>query len=70
MKTNEKIKTGRYFKIDEWPRIKHAALALALQEIQPRRECWNQEKISKILNRWKIREAFAFYSKQPEVFFN
>ena len=70
MTTNEKIKTGRHFKIDEWPRIKHAALALALQEIQPCRECWDQKKINKILNRWKIREAFAFYSRQPEDFFN
>lgn len=68
MSTTDAIKAGKHWKIDQWPRLKHAALALALQETQPRPEHRDAAKIHRIVTRWNIAGAFAFYSQHPELF--
>lgn len=64
MKTTDKIKTAKHFGLDK-SMMRCRALKLALWElekIQPRREY-----ITRILDRWKLRDAFAFYAAKPQA---
>lgn len=62
------IKAGKHFGIHRWPRLRHAALRLALAEkydvIAEHRDA---TKIARILRRFRVAEAFAFYSQWPDL---
>jgi hypothetical protein len=64
----EKIKAGRHFGIESWPKIKHSALRLAMAENQKIASCRDAKKIKLICDRFKICQAFGFYSKNKELF--
>ena len=64
MKTTDKIKAAKHFGLDK-SMMRCRALQLALWElekIQPRREY-----IVRILDRWNLRDAFAFYAAKPQA---
>jgi len=64
----EKIKAGRHFGIESWPKIKHSALRLAMAENQKIASYRDVNKIKLICDRFKIGKAFGFYSKNKELF--
>jgi hypothetical protein len=65
MKTTDKIKAARHFGLDQ-SIMRCRALKLALYEfalINPR-----MDKITRILERYRLRDAFAYYAAKPEAF--
>jgi len=65
MKTTDKIKAARHFGLDQ-SIMRCRALKLALYEfasLNPR-----MDKITRILERYRLRDAFAFYAAKPEAF--
>lgn len=64
---NTEIKAGKHFGIHRWPRLRHAALRLALAENEPIPEHRDAEKIGRIVRRFRVAEAFAFYSQRPDL---
>jgi len=65
--TTDTIKAGKHFKIDQWPRLKHAAFRLVLQEYTPRPEHRDAVKIRRITDRFKLGAPVAFYLQNPEL---
>ena len=65
---NDRIKSAKMFGIDKWPRIRLAALKLAMQESQVYPGNRDNQKIAKIRARFRIGQAFAFYSIHPNLF--
>jgi hypothetical protein len=61
------IKAGKHFGIHRWPRLRHAALRLALAESEVIPEHRDAAKIGRILRRFRVAEAFAFYSQHPDL---
>lgn len=64
MKTTDKIKAAKHFGLDK-SMMRCRALQLALWELEkisPRREY-----IVRILERWNLRDAFAFYADKPQA---
>lgn len=61
------IKAGKHFGIHRWPRLRHAALRLALAENEVIPEHLDAAKIGRILRRFRVAEAFEFYSQRPEL---
>jgi hypothetical protein len=62
------IKAGKHFGIDAWPRLKHAALRLAMAEMQASVPYRDDQKIQAICQRFRIGNALAFYASKPELF--
>ena len=65
MKTPDKIKAAKHFGLDQ-SMMRCRALKLALYEfatIHPR-----MDKITRILERYRLGDAFAFYAAKPEAF--
>jgi hypothetical protein len=65
MKTTDKIKAAKHFGLDQ-SMMRCRALKLALYEyasIHPR-----MDKITRILERYRLGDAFAFYAAKPEAF--
>jgi hypothetical protein len=67
MKTDA-IKAGKHFQIDRWPRLKYAALRLAMAEMQVSAPYRDKGKIHKLSQRFGIGSALAFYAGNPELF--
>ncbi len=65
---NEAIKAGKHFGIDRWSRLKHAALRLAMAEMQVTAPYRDAEKIKALCQRFNIGAALAFYAGKPELF--
>lgn len=64
MTQSDKIKAAKHFGLDK-SILRHRALQLALGELEkisPRREY-----ITRILDRWKLRDAFAYYAAKPQA---
>ena len=65
MKTTDKIKAAKHFGLDQ-SMMRCRALKLALYEfasIHPR-----MDKITRILERFRLGDAFAYYAAKPEAF--
>jgi len=62
-----KIEAAKHFGLHK-SRIRLSALRLALWEMQAREECRDWRKLDRILDRWRLRDAFAFYSARPDLF--
>lgn len=67
MNTLEKINAARHFGLDK-NLLRCAALRLTLGEMQKLPHARNMDKIQRTLSRFKLRDAFAFYSIRPELF--
>ncbi len=65
---NEAIKAGKHFGIDQWSKLKHAALRLAMAEMQVSAPYRDAGKIQAICQRFRIGNALAFYASKPELF--
>jgi hypothetical protein len=65
---NDSIKTGKHFRIDSWSRLKHAALRLAMAEMQVSAPYRDAEKIQAICQRFRVGTALAYYAGKPELF--
>lgn len=65
---NDRIKSAKHFGIHKWPRIKLAALKLAMQESQVYPGNRDNRKIERIKKRFGIGMAFAFYTNRPDLF--
>ena len=65
---NDAIKAGKYFGIDQWSKLKHAALRLAMAEMQVSAPYRNDEKIQAISKRFRVGTALSFYAGKPELF--
>lgn len=65
---NEKIKAAKHFQIQNFSNLKRAALRLALGEMQMLEERRDEEKLARICKRFKIGDAFAFYSQNPSLY--
>jgi hypothetical protein len=63
----EKIEAAKHFGLHK-STIRLSALRLALYEMQKREEFVNWNKLSRILEKWKLRDAFAYYNSKPEMF--
>jgi hypothetical protein len=66
MKT-PKIDAAKHFGLQD-SIIRLSALRLALWEMQKREEFIDWRKLDRILDKWRLRDAFAFYSARPEMF--
>lgn len=64
----DRIKAARYFGIDRWPRLRLAALKLALQEAVLMPGHRDTAKIKRVHRRFRTGAAFAFYTRRPELF--
>ena len=64
--SNSKIDAAKYFGLDK-SLIRLSALRLALWEMQKREEFIDWRKLDRILDKWRLRDAFAFYSARPEL---
>jgi len=64
---NDKIKAGKHFGIENWSKLKHAAFRLALLELAVPQEYLDKALIEKLSKRFKIGNAFAFYSQNKEL---
>lgn len=62
-----KIRAGKHFGIHHWTKLRHAALRLAMAESEPLPEHRDTRKIGRILRRFRVAEAFAFYSERPDL---
>jgi hypothetical protein len=65
---NDRIKSAKLFGIDRWPRIRLAALKLAMQESQVYPGNRDNRKLERIKKRFQVGQAFAFYSTRPDLF--
>jgi hypothetical protein len=62
-----KIDAAKHFGLHK-SLIRLSALRLALGEAQKREEFIDWRKLDRILDKWRLRDAFAFYSARPEMF--
>lgn len=62
------IKAGKHFRIDQWGRLKHAALRLALSENALRPEHRDTERVGRICTRFKVGREYAFYTANPSLY--
>ena len=70
MKTNDGeavIRAGKHFGIHQWPKLRHAALRLAMAENELKPEHRDSRKIRRILRRFRVGEAFSFYAQRPDL---
>jgi len=67
MEMNEKITTAVHFGLHK-NLLRCAALRLALGEMQLLPNARDMVKIRRILERFKLHDAFAFYATKPEMF--
>lgn len=65
--TNAKIRAGKHFEIHHWTKLRHTALRLAMAETEVIPERRDTRKISRILRRFRVGEASAFYSQRPDL---
>jgi hypothetical protein len=65
--TTPKIESAKHFGLHK-SLIRLSALRLALGEMQKREEYIDWKKITRILDKWKLRDAFAYYSARPDMF--
>ena len=61
-----RLNAGKHFGIENWSRLKHAAFRLALLELAVPQEYWDKALIERLIKRFKIGSAFAFYSQNRE----
>ena len=61
----DRIKAAKFFGIDTWPRLKLAALKLAL--CLPQCE-WT--KRDRVCARFKVGAAYSYYSEHPDLFWD
>jgi hypothetical protein len=61
------IKAGKHFGIHRWPRLRHAALRLALAESEVIPERRDTAKIGRKLRRIRVAEALGFYTQRPDL---
>lgn len=66
---NDRIKSAKLFGIDKWPRIRLAALRLAMQESSVYPMHRDNRKIAKLKSRFHVGQALAFYSTRPDLFY-
>jgi hypothetical protein len=64
---NDKIKAGKHFGIESWSKLRHAAFRLALLELNIKPEYQDKALIERLSKRFKIGNAFAFYSQNREL---
>lgn len=64
------IKAGKHFKVEEWSALKHAAMNRLLEESEINPEYWDVQMINKICKRFKLGNAFAFYSHNRDLWFS
>jgi hypothetical protein len=62
-----KIEAAKHFGLHK-SLIRLSALRLALGEIQKREEYIDWKKLTRILDKWRLRDAFAYYSARPDMF--
>ena len=67
LEMNEKIKSAKHFGLHK-NLLRCAALRLALGEMQCLPHAQDMAKIRRILERFKLHDAFAFYATKPELF--
>ena len=67
LEMNEKIKAAKHFGLHK-NLLRCAALRLALGEMQCFPHARDMVKIRRILERFKLHDAFAFYATKPELF--
>jgi hypothetical protein len=65
---NDAIKAGKHFGIDQWSKLKHAALRLAMAEMQVSAPYRDDQKIKAICERFRVGTALAFYASKQELF--
>lgn len=65
--TTPKIEAAKHFGLHK-SLIRLSALRLALWEMQKREEYRDWRKLDRILDKWRLRDAFAFYSARPDLF--
>lgn len=60
-----RIEAARFFDIDRLHAIRHAALRLALME-QHEKAHPDRARILRLVDRFRVADAFGFYSTRPE----
>jgi len=65
----ESIKAAKHFEVEKWSRLKHAAMTLLMQETEMDSSFWDLNLIQKISKRFQLGTAFAFYSRNPKLWY-
>ena len=67
---NERIDAGKYFQVDKWSNLKHAAMRLAMDHIRYAGRDIDGKLIHRIATRWTLGDAISFYSSHQTLWFN